>query len=189
MDHNGLWRKVGYDRTLRASVRSICEAKVYHRGGAIVRTVGLVFSCMLLASCNQSARTIHPWPQGKYEPPEAPSAPSSECQLSDWSACGTKHLEAHLQMRTRFEFIFGFKSYAEAIAVLQPDGVRIPANTIDLRFMMGRSGEVRSKICNDAETCTLEMNDIDRIECVGATVTLDGRSASNSTGMLGCPSL
>lgn len=145
--------------------------------------------CLLCASCNQSERTIYPWPEGKYEPPEVTVARPSECELPDWSACGKKRLEAHLQMRTRFEFIFGFKSYAEAIAVLQPDGVRIPASTIELRYMMGRSGVVRSKVCNNAETCAVDMNDIGRIECVGATVTLDGQSASNSTGMPGCPNL
>ena len=153
-----------------------------------MRTFALGFLCLLLASCNQSGSTMYPWPEEKYDPPKAPVARPSECQLPAWSECGKKHLEVHLQMRTRFEFLFGFKSYAEAIAVLQPDGVRIPANIIELRFMMGRSGGVRSKICNDADTCVVDMNEIDRIECVSATVTLDGQSASNSTGMLGCPS-
>ena len=154
-----------------------------------MRSFGFAFFCLFLAACNQSERTIYPWPEGKYEPPEVPVARPDECQLPDWSACGKKHLEAHLQFRTRFELIFGFKSYAEAIAVLQPDGVRIPANTIELRYMMGRRGTVRSVICNDSETCAVDMKEIGRIECVGATVTLDGQSASNSTGMPGCPSL
>jgi hypothetical protein len=153
-----------------------------------VRNFGFGFICLFLASCNQSERTILPWPERKYEPPKVPVVSPAECQMPDWSGCGKKTLEAHLQMQTRFEFLFGFKSYAQAIAVLQPDGVRIPANTIELRYMM-RSGTVRSKICNDAEVCTVDMNEIDRIECVGATVTLDGQSASNSTGIPGCPRL
>lgn len=150
---------------------------------------GIGFLCLLLAACNQSERTIHPWPQGKYDPAKAPAAGLTECQLPDWSECGAKHLEAHIQMQTRFEFIFGFKSYAEAIVVLQPDGTRIRADTIELRYMMGRAGAVHSKICSGVDACAVELNGIDRIECVGATVTLDGQSASNSTGMPGCPRL
>lgn len=154
-----------------------------------MRRFGIGFVCLFLASCNQSERTIHPWPQGEYAPPTVPVARLTECQLPDWSACGKKHLEAHVQMRTRFEFIFGFKSYAEAIVVLQPDGMRIRADTIELRYTMGRGGAVRSKTCSGADACAVDLNGIDRIECVGATVTLDGQSASNSTGMVGCPRL
>jgi hypothetical protein len=156
--------------------------------GLVVRRFGMALLCLLLASCNQNESTMNPWPMKKYESPSVPVARPVECQTPDWLGCGKKHLETHVQMRTRFEFFFGFKSYAEAVAVLQPDGVRIPANSIELRYQMS-NGAIRSKICHGADTCAVNLNEIDRIECVGATVTLDGQSVSNSAGMPGCPRL